>query len=349
MKKYWWVFVIAAPMFAFAMAIVWFYFAVHMWTYQGEDQVFVVKPNESFSRINARLYKKGLIKSARIFHRWAQFQNSMEKTKAGQYVIKSGSSVNDILQVLIKGQSLTLKVTIPEGKNLFEIAKILQDHKIIGDANEFIATAKDQIFTRSLKIPAERVEGYLYPETYYFTPNSSAETVIKKMVQVFNHQTKELDFTSAPIDFSKHQLVILASLVEKETGAGHERPLIAGVFYNRLRKRQRLQSDPTTIYGIWEYYEGNLKKKHLLEKTPYNTYKITGLPKGPIANPGRASLEAVLNPAKHNFYYFVSKNNGTHIFSETYKQHVQAVNNYQKNYKARQGKSWRDYKEPKKN
>src|SRR5690606_30167528 len=125
-------------------------------------------------------------------------------------------------------------------------------------------------------------------------------------------------------------------------GAKWERPIIAGVFLNRLKKKMRLQSDPTTIYGIWHRYQGNIRKADLLEMTPYNTYKIPALPTGPISNPSLEAIQAVLNPEEHNYLYFVSKNDGTHVFSATYKDHNKAVDDFQRNSKARQGKSWRD-------
>ena len=127
-----------------------------------------------------------------------------------------------------------------------------------------------------------------------------------------------------------HQIITLASIVEKETGVASERGVIAGVFYNRLKKRMRLQSDPTTIYGIFPTFDGNLRKKDLLQHTPYNTYKIKGLPPGPIANPGLDAINAAISPDRHTYLYFVSKNNGTHIFSKNYKDHRKAVNYYQK-------------------
>ncbi|MBC98840.1 MAG: aminodeoxychorismate lyase [Halobacteriovoraceae bacterium] len=347
MKKYWWVFVLAAPALALFMAGVMIYYMVGVWQYQGKDVVFEVHPGEGFSRINGRLHNQDLISSAKIFHRYAQMNGLMTKFKAGKFEINQGSTMLDVFDTLIHGQSITAPVTIPEGKNLFQISAIMEEEKIIekGKSSEFISLAKSAQFASQLGIQADRVEGYLYPETYKFTPGSKPEDVIKAMVDVFNEKTKGLDFTAAPLGLSKHEVVILASVVEKETGASFERPMIAGVFINRLKKRMRLQSDPTTIYGIWENFNGNLRKKHLLEKTPYNTYKIPALPKGPISNPGLSSIKAVLFPKKHNYLYFVSQNDGTHIFSETYAQHRRAVEKFQKNRRARQGKSWRDLKQ----
>lgn len=344
MKKYWWVFVFAAPAFAFAAAALMVYYMMAVWSYSGKPVVFEIKPGEGFSRINGKLHQKGLISNPKLFHRYAQMNGLMTKFKAGRFEIKSNSNMLDVFDTLIKGQSLTDDVTIPEGKNLFEIAEILKNENIIKDKENFISLAKSPDFAKDLGIPAERLEGYLHPETYKFTPKSDSSDVIKNMVQVFNKKVEDLDFSQAPLGLSKHEVIILASVVEKETGAAFERPMIAGVFINRLKKRMRLQSDPTTIYGIYERFNGNLRKKDLLEKTPYNTYKIGGLPKGPISNPGLSSIKAVLNPKDHAYLYFVSQNDGTHVFSKTYKEHREAVERYQKNYKARQGKSWRDLK-----
>jgi UPF0755 protein len=163
------------------------------------------------------------------------------------------------------------------------------------------------------------------------------------MISLFEKKTEHLNFSHSFLN--KHQVIILASVVEKETGAKFERPAIAGVFTNRLKKRMRLESDPTTIYGIWSRYKGNIRKSDLLEVTPYNTYKIPALPIGPISNPSIEAIEAVLNPSEHEFLFFVSKNDGTHVFSKSYKDHAAAVDSFQKNNQARKGKSWRDLKQ----
>ncbi len=174
------------------------------------------------------------------------------------------------------------------------------------------------------------------------------------MVRRFNEVYSELSekqATSKAIKaagLSSHETVILASIVEKETGAAFERPLIASVFYNRLHKRMRLQSDPTTIYGMWNrdgYFRGNIRRKDLTEPTPYNTYKTPRLPIGPIANPGKNALLAILSPKQSKYLFFVSRNDGTHVFTRNYHDHQKAVNQLQKNPQARRGKSWRDLPE----
>ena len=246
----------------------------------------------------------------------------------------------NIITLLTAGPASDISITIPEGKNLYEIGKILEDRGVLSDKNDFIDDAKNKSLTDSLGIPAETTEGYLYPDTYRFSKNTSPSTIIRKMVKNFFKKVKKINFKQSKL--SPHEVIILASIVEKETGASFERPLIAGVFHNRLAKKMRLQSDPTTIYGIFEKFDGNLRKKDLLQKTPFNTYKISALPKGPISNPGTASIQAVLMPKKHSFLYFVSQNDGTHVFTKTYKQHLAAVRKWQLNRKNRKGKSWRN-------
>jgi len=150
------------------------------------------------------------------------------------------------------------------------------------------------------------------------------------------------DSLARSLGFTRHQVVTLASMIEKETGAAQERPLISSVFHNRLRKRMRLQSDPTTIYGIWQNYKGNLKRSDLVNPTQWNTYTIAALPVGPIGNPGFEAIQAALAPATSEFLFFVSNNDGTHAFSKTYEEHSNWVKKLQMDPKAREGKSWRD-------
>ena len=248
----------------------------------------------------------------------------------------------ELVRMFTTGQSIIIKVVFPEGKNLYQVAEILAGRKVIRDKERFISLCKDADFLKKLAIQGKTCEGRLYPDTYYFTPQTREEDVIKRFYSVFKEKIRQLDFSLTKL--TPYEVIILASIVEKETGASCERPVIAGVFHNRLKKGMRLQSDPTTIYGIWERYKGNITKADLQRKTPYNTYRITGLPIGPIANPGLEAMEAVLRPAKHSYLYFVSKNDGTHVFSKNYKDHSKAVTQYQKRSSARKGKSWRDLK-----
>lgn len=310
--------------------------------YSGEKKLFTIHKGEGFSTINYRLYKENIIKYPRLFHYYTKFTNNVVNLKSGVYEIQPQMTMKDLVALFVDGKSLTISVTIPEGKNLYQIAGLIEQKKICSK-KDFITESFSLELLSELSVPSPSVEGYLYPDTYHFIPNSECRDVIRSMVQLFHKKTNSINF-SHPF-LNKKEIIILASIVEKETGAGYERPIIAGVFINRLKKRMRLQSDPSTIYGIWKRFDGNLRKKDLLEKTAYNTYRINGLPLGPISNPGIDSIKAVLQPKKHDFFFFVSQNDGTHIFTKNYRDHLKAVKTYQLNYKNRAGKSWRDLPE----
>lgn len=311
--------------------------------YEGQEVKFNVRKGEAFSSVNHRLSKDHIVASARIFHYYSKLNGKMDQLKAGTYLIPTGANMSAVLTILTEGVPILTKVTIPEGKNMFEIGKILEEAGITSYA-DFVKACRSADMIKKIKVEdAPSVEGYLFPETYKFAPNSRASEVVSAMIGLFYKKTQELEMEETYL--TAHEVVTLASIVEKETGAKWERPTIAGVYLNRLKLKMRLQADPTTIYGIWETYDGNLRSKHLTQKTPYNTYKMTGLPLGPIANPSLAAIKAVLTPEEHDYIYFVSKNDGTHVFSSSYKDHQKAVDFWQKNRANRQGKSWRDLKQ----
>jgi UPF0755 protein len=311
-------------------------------TYQGPDVIFTVHTGDTFGKVNQRLFDQGLIPDKRFFHYYAKYKQELSRLKAGSFTIPRGATIPLVLDTLVNGQPILTSVTIPEGKNMYEVARMLAQAGITTE-EEFLSAVQHPDIISQLNIQASSLEGYLYPETYRFAPNTPAKTVAKTMIDLFNKKTSGISFDHPFLN--KHQVIILASMVEKETGAKQERPAIAGVFTNRLKKRMRLESDPTTIYGIWSRYNGNIRKADLLELTPYNTYKIPALPVGPIANPSLEAIQAVLNPEQHEYFFFVSKNDGTHVFTKTYSDHTNAVNDYQKNANARKGKSWRDLKQ----
>lgn len=332
---------VVAPLLAAVMiaTTVWF---MYQNTYQGPDVTFTVLPGETFGAVNARLSNQGLISNPRLFHWLARYQGNMEKLRAGAFPINHGMKMSDVLETLIHGQPFLTSVTIPEGKNLWEIAAILEKAGLV-EPSQFITMAQDPTFTESLGIPAPTVEGYLFPETYRFAPGTPVKDILTTMIREFHRRIGRLN--EAHSFLSPHEVVILASMVEKETGAKIERPQIASVFLNRLRKHMRLESDPTTIYGIWENYHGNLKREDLQTLTPYNTYRVAALPAGPIANPSLEAIQAVMNPALSENLFFVSKNDGTHAFTKTYADHRAAVDEWQRKRSNRQGKSWRQLKQ----
>lgn len=301
----------------------------------------LIPQGASFSVVARELEKEGIIKAADNFYFLAKFKGALTRIKAGEYEFSTSLLPSEVLKRMLNGQIKEYAVTIPEGYNMKEIAVLLSNMKIV-DKNEFIEKALDIPFAASLGIEGSSVEGFLFPDTYRLTRGMTAEEVIRKMIQRFdivyaeiaNKQQQGLNlFIQHPQKkgMTKKQIVILASIIEKETGNHNESPIISAVFHNRIKKSMRLESDPTVIYGIKDF-EGNLTKKHLLTYTPYNTYKVYGLPPGPIANPGSASLDAAANPSSDIYLYFVSKNDGSHYFSKTLKEHNNAVYQYQKRF-----------------
>jgi UPF0755 protein len=200
----------------------------------------------------------------------------------------------------------------------------------VADPEDLIRLAHDREFIRSLAIEASSLEGYLFPDTYRFARRTKPKEILTEMVQGLRRVlTPELRQRAQEIHMSLHQVLTLASVIEKETGATEEREFISAVFHNRLKRGIPLQSDPTVIYGL-ESFDGNLRRRDLDSKSPYNTYRVRGLPPGPIANPGLGSIRAALYPAPTRHLYFVSRNNGTHQFSSTLAEHNQAVDKYQR-------------------
>jgi UPF0755 protein len=330
-------FLFVAPILGLAMVAAHIYFFYWQWSYQGPSVDFEVKSGETFAQINYRLSKSGLISNPRIFHHFTRYKNQVNRINQGIFQVNPGMKMEDVL-ALLTGPGKLPMVVLPEGKNLYEYAAIFEDAKIT-TKEDFIKSCFKYEILNEFGITSQSAEGFLFPNSYRFAPSTPADTVVKSLIKSFFEQTDQLPWEMSK--WSKEQVVTLASVVEKETGAAWERGRIAGVFMNRLKKGMMLQSDPTTIYGIWKRFNGNLRKSDLQETTPYNTYKIKGLPQGPIANPGLAAIKAVLEPEQNNYIFFVSKNDGTHVFSESLGQHNRAVDYYQKNPAQRKGKSWR--------
>jgi UPF0755 protein len=287
-----------------------------------------IKPGQSFPETVMQLQEAGFVQHPQLFRWIARYRGDDRHIRAGEYELETSMAPKDILDALVSGKTLLHKVVIPEGSTIRKIGEILENAGLVSQG-DFEQAASDASFAEVLGLQGSTFEGYLFPETYHFPKGVAAEEVIRKMVSGFHSV-----FTPAWTERAKvmgltvHEVVTLASMVEKETGNPEERPLIAGVFLNRLKRGMRLESDPTVIYGMSEF-DGNLTRKDLETPTPYNTYLIKGLPPGPIANPGRASLEAVLYPSEEPYLYFVSKNDGSHAFSRTFTEHNRMVQKYQ--------------------
>lgn len=293
-----------------------------------EQEIIAVLPGEKFNALASKLEQKGIIANTSDFKLLALVRGDDKRLKAGEFPLSAAMTPNQVLDVLVDGKVYLHRLTIPEGYTLKQIAAEVSGIDL-AQADEFVAAATDPDYAATLGIEAQTLEGYLFPDTYYFPKGVAVKTIISKMVGRFKEQFSEQWKQRADeLQRTVHEIVTLASIIEKETGAPSERPIIASVFHNRLKKRMRLESDPTVIYGI-PNFDGNIKRRHLRTPTPYNTYKIRGLPPGPIANPGRAAIEAALYPAQTNYLFFVSKKDNTHHFSETIEEHQKAVRKYQ--------------------
>ena len=293
-----------------------------------ENMVVNIRSGQPFKITTDILFKAGIIKNPFKFNLVARLKGYDKQLKAGEYALAASMSPIKILEKLVKGKVKLYKLTVPEGLNINQIAELVAQEGFAEQA-VFIESATDAAFAHEHGISAETFEGYLYPETYYFPKSVSTKTIVSSMAKRFRLVFKpEWEERGKQLGFSIHQVVTLASIIEKETGAPFERPIISSVFHNRLKKKMRLESDPTVIYGL-KNFDGNLNRKHLETLTPYNTYKIRALPPGPISNPGSESLEAALYPADTAYIYFVSKKDNTHQFSTNFNDHNQAVRKYQ--------------------
>lgn len=311
--------------------------------------VFEVAPGTTLKWVAKKLAERNLIRSARFFEWYVRSLGRAQALRAGEYAIPANVKIKELVSILSSGRSVEYVLTIQEGLNRFEIASLIEQQHF-GSSTEFLKLTEDPELIKKLIGEARpSLEGYLFPDTYHLTKYTGLTGLIEMMVVKFNDHFNDLKMLNNwnRAGLSRHALVVLASIVEKETGAPEERPIISSVFHNRLQKGMRLQTDPTVIYGLWEangHRAQNITKKDLMSPNRYNTYTFSGLPFGPISNPGADALKAAGLPAETSYLYFVSRNNGTHVFSSDYKGHRNAVQKFQKNRSERIGKSWRDLK-----
>ncbi len=316
-----------------ALAVLFFFYNIQQYGNESADQnnskiIIIINPGQSVSITSEKLYNLGIIKNPEKFKLLSRINGLDKKLKAGEYELSSSMTPISILDRLITGKVLLRRLTVPEGYNLYQIAALIEKSGLCSK-EEFLQSATNPLLTRKMNLNTDTFEGYLFPDTYYFPKEIPPEKIITTMLKRFRSVlSPEWVNQAEKSGLSLHQIITLASIIEKETGASFERPIISSVFHNRLKKRMRLESDPTVIYGITNF-NGNITRKDLRTRTPYNTYKIRGLPPGPIANPGLEALEAALYPAKTSFLYFVSKRDTTHKFSTNISDHNRAVRKYQ--------------------
>ncbi|UKL13616.1 endolytic transglycosylase MltG [Dissulfurimicrobium hydrothermale] len=342
LKDLWW-------LLLFYVVFLGSYEAWNTWNYwmtpkntAAPSKIINITPGMKFSEVANLLESEGLIRSKTGFTILAWIKGMSGRLQAGEYQLSPAQSPDDILDYLVNGKVLKHVVTIPEGFNIYDIAGLIENAGIM-PRNRFLDAAKDQALLKRLGIDGRTAEGYLFPDTYFFTKDTPPQKIIATMVERLKDVWRKhgLQERANALGVTMKEVLILASMVEKEAAIPSERPIIASVFWNRIKKGMPLQCDPTVYYGILDKLESEsgtgkgpslptrLTKKDLHTKTPYNTYCIDGLPPGPIANPGLDSIKAVLYPEKTDFLYFVSKNDNTHYFSKTLAEHDKAVERYQ--------------------
>lgn len=295
----------------------------------GPDTPVLIPRGARVSAIADRLAAEGVVADARAFKFLLRLTGASKRVRAGEFAFAKPSSLAGALSTLYYAEPILHAVTIPEGWTVRMIAKALAEKQLV-DENKFLGLALSADAPKKRGIHAPTMEGFLYPNTYKFSRTDGEERIIDRMyAELQKRFTPDLRDKAKQMHLTFEEVVTFASIVEKETGVGGERAVVASVFHNRLKKGMKLQSDPTTIYGIANF-DGNLRRKDLEHPTPYNTYTIKALPPGPIASPGIAAISAVLSPATTNYLYFVGNNQGEHVFSETLEQHNRMVDYWQR-------------------
>jgi len=298
----------------------------------GQEMVYSVPPGSSLNKLSYDLHAQNIIQYPRLFILLGRQMDVARRLQAGEYILQQGLTPRTLLALLVEGKVNQYELTLIEGHTFREMLQRIHADPVL------VHTLSDETDVDIMELlgqPDQHPEGRFLPDTYYFTRGTTDVEFLMRAWQAMNDElTIEWEGREEDLPFeSQDEALILASIVEKETGAVEERPIIAGVFVRRLRKGMRLQTDPTVIYGMGESFDGNIRKRDLLKDTPYNTYTREGLPPTPIAMPGTDAIHAVLHPAKGKSLYFVAMGEGKHYFSATLKQHNLAVDKFQKNKK----------------
>jgi UPF0755 protein len=302
--------------------------------FTGSEQFVEIPQGAGRRIIGERLVQGGVVRDWLTFRVALWLTGEGRRLKAGEYRFDHPMTPADVIDKLARGDVFVIRLTFPEGLTSYEMAKIFESHGL-GTAASFVEAAKDVSIVRAIDPDATTLEGYLFPETYAVSRHTDAPKLVRLMAAQFEHAwTPELRAAAAERHLTAHQAVTLASIVEKETAQATERPAVAAVYQNRLKIGMPLQCDPTVIYALERAgtYDGNIHKADLSIDSPYNTYKYPGLPPGPIASPGRPSLDAAVHPADVDYLYFVSRNDGTHVFARTLEEHNRNVKKFQIEY-----------------
>ena len=283
-----------------------------------------IKPGTSAWKISRELENQGIITNDAMFMTLAVLTGKVTRLQAGTYVFEGKHYPMDIILILFKGRTMRYRITIPEGSTVYDIGAIVAETGLLSKT-DFISSAQDIKTTRFFGIDAPSMEGFLYPDTYYLAPHMTPLEIMAKMVSRFHDVcSPDMKERLRELDMTWHQVLTLASIIQKEAVSPKEKPVISSVFHNRLRYNMQLQSDPTAVYGI-DGFRRKILPEDIRRDNPYNTYKCKGLPPGPICNPDLGSIRSALWPARTNYLFFVSKGNGTHYFSRTYEEHSRAI------------------------
>jgi UPF0755 protein len=292
-------------------------------------QLFDFEHGCTMARIATELEARRIIGSARLFRLYARLRGFDARVKAGTYQFDDGMPTPEILHKLVNGDVYVHRFAVPEGYSVYQIGELLEARHLF-TKQAFLRQCFNRDLLEELAIDGPSVEGYLYPSTYDISPKMTEADVIRLMVGQFRKVFAQMFAGRVQgAGMRPKEVLTLASIVEKEAVVAAERPLIASVFHNRMRIGMPLQSDPTAVYGV-RAFAGKVSRSDVLRSSPYNTYQIKGLPPGPIGNPGRSAIEAVLNPAGTKYLYFVARKDGTHQFSVTLDEHNRAVQQFLK-------------------
>jgi UPF0755 protein len=294
-----------------------------------QAELLTIKPGTSFNGFSKQLVARGWLDNRFWLRSYVKFNPQLSNIKSGTYQIPANVTMFDLLNLVVSGKEHQFSITFIEGSTFKQVLAQLAQHPHITHQLANLSLAD---VAKKLAIKQENPEGWLFPDTYAFTQGTADINIIERAYQkMLNALDTQWKSRAAGLPYqSPYQALIMASIIEKESGKHAEHPRIASVFINRLNKKMRLQTDPTVIYGLGERYQGDITYAHLREKTAYNTYKIKGLPPTPIALPGAQALQAALQPESSNYLYFVSNGNGEHIFSTNLADHNRAVNKYQR-------------------
>jgi len=319
---------VSLAVLAVALLSVFLLFDAHP-TGNWEGKLVLVPKGSPAPEVVEILREGGVLPHPLVFRALVLLTFSGRQLHYGEYAFPTPPSAFETWRRLVRGDVIKYEVTVPPGANLYDVAGLLEKKKL-AKAEAFLTTATSPAVLRRLEIPGESAEGYLFPDSYIFVKPVTPEEILEFMVRQFRRKVPpDAEKEAREAGLSLHQVVTIASIIEKETGVEEEKPIVSAVIRRRLDLDMPLQMDPTVIYGV-KRFDGTVTRKDLRTAGPYNTYLTRGLPPGPISNPGPASLAAALNPSKAEYLYFVSRNDGSHTFSRTLQEHNRAVEQFRR-------------------